>query len=107
MELQIIIHYLKQLLYLPFNKKKTTGFINFDLQLFRPELPKSNAHDKRFEPFNYFPKNLSDNKPIQQVDFNKMKDRDNSIYKNVSCSDSLYDHKKHLDLFHPKNAGID
>lgn len=36
-----------------------------------------------------------------------MKDRDNSIYKNVSCSDSLYDHKKHLDLFHPKNAGID
>ena len=35
-----------------------------------------------------------------------MQDRNDSIYKNISCSDSLYDHGKHLDLYHPKNVGI-
>jgi hypothetical protein len=35
-----------------------------------------------------------------------MLDRDGQIYKGVSCSDSLYDHKKHLNLYHPYQAGI-
>jgi len=30
-----------------------------------------------------------------------MIERDDRIYKGVSCSDSLFDHKKHLNLYHP------
>jgi hypothetical protein len=39
--------------------KKTKGFVDFDLQLFRPEVKKSNCHEKRLESFNYFPPSLS------------------------------------------------
>lgn len=52
-----------------------------------------NAHDKRFEPYNYFPKNCSVNAPVPQVDFTKMVERDDRVYKFVKCSTPLYDHK--------------
>ena len=48
----------------PSDQRKTKGFVDFDLQLFRPQPQKSNAHEKRFEPYNYFPKTNTDNKPI-------------------------------------------
>jgi hypothetical protein len=37
-----------------------------------------------------------------QVDFDRMKDRDNLLYRNVKCSETLFDQKKHLDLTHRK-----
>ena len=43
----------------------------------------AHAHDKRFEPFNHFPANVSDNKPVKQVDFDLMLDRDDVIYKST------------------------
>jgi hypothetical protein len=90
----------------PSQYKKTRGFIEFDLQLFRPDPQKTNCHEKRLEPYNYFPTNLSDNKPIRKIDFNLVKARDNLCYRGVHTSDSLYDHKKHLNLFHQKEVGI-
>ncbi len=47
----------------------------------------SKAHEKRFEPYNYFPANASDNKPVRNIDFIKMKARDNAIYRAIKCSD--------------------
>ena len=41
--------------------KKTRGFVDFDLQLFRPPLKKANCHEKRLEAYNYFPDNISSN----------------------------------------------
>lgn len=85
---------------------KTRGFIDFDLQLFRADMIKPPAHDKRFDTFNNMPRNLSDNKPVRQLDFNKMKNRDDICYKFVKCSDSLFNPNKHLNLFHKKDPGI-
>ena len=49
----------------PALQKKTRGFVDFDLQLFRPDGTSGvKAHEKRFEAYNYFPDNLSNNKPI-------------------------------------------
>ena len=55
----------------PAQQKKTRGFVDFDLQLFRPGLSTLNAHEKRFDPYNYFPANLSCNKPIPNVHIEK------------------------------------
>lgn len=63
------------------------------------------VHEKRFDPFNHFPVNISNNKPVRQVDFNKVLPRDDHVYKQVKCSDTLYEHK-HLNLFKPKDVGI-
>lgn len=90
----------------PAQLKKTRGFIDFDLQLFRQDMKRPNAHEKRFDPYNYFPKNLADNKPIRQVDFDKNMNRDdNYVYKNVKCSDPLYEHK-YMDRYKRKDMGI-
>jgi hypothetical protein len=35
--------------------RKTLGFVDFDLQLRRPAIQPTNAHDQRFEPYNMFP----------------------------------------------------
>jgi hypothetical protein len=67
---------------------------------------KSNCHEKRFDPYNYFPENLSDNKPVRKVDFNLIRARDNLCYRDTRCSEQLYEHKKHLNLFHKKDIGI-
>ena len=45
-------------------EKKLTGFIDFDLQTNRPQMKGSNAHDKRFETFDHFPKNCSNTRNI-------------------------------------------
>jgi len=90
----------------PSQYKKTQGFVEFDLQLFRPDPQTTNCHEKRLEPYNYFPTNISDNKPIRRIDFNKLKARDNLCYKGISTSDSLYDHRKHLNLGRRKEVGI-
>jgi hypothetical protein len=62
----------------------------------------ANCHEKRLEPYNYFPTNLTDNKPIRQIDFTKTVPRDNLMYRGMSCSDSLYDPARHLNLNHKK-----
>ena len=74
----------------PALQKKTKGFVDFDLQQFRPDISMSNAHEKRFDPYNYFPHNLSNNKPVRKVDFDKNIARDNKIYEGTKCSDSLF-----------------
>lgn len=66
---------------------------------------KPNAHEKRFDPYNYFPKNLADNKPIRQVDFDKAYHRDNYVYRDVKCSDSLFENEQ-MDLYKRKRQGI-
>lgn len=90
----------------PAQQHKTRGFVDFDLQLFRPGLTTLNAHEKRFDPYNHFPANISSNKPVPQVDFAKGLARDNGIYRNTKLSDPLYDHGKHLNLTHRKEQGI-
>ena len=67
------------------------------------------AHEKRFDPYNYFPKNLADNKPIRQVDFDKAyplaNKWDDFVYKNVKCSDSLFENEQ-MDLYKKRKQGI-
>jgi hypothetical protein len=77
----------------PAHLRKTRGFVDFDLQLFRQDMRRPHAHEKRFDPFNYFPKNLTDNKPVRQVDFDKQYLRDDFVYKNVKCSDALFENE--------------
>jgi len=72
------------------------------LQLFRPDVSTANAHEKRFDSYNYFPKNISNNKPVPQVDLTKGLPRDAAMYKGIKMSDPLYDHSKHLNLTHKK-----
>ena len=43
---------------------------------------------------------------MRQVDFNKTAPRDALMYRGVNCSDSLYDHNRHLNLNHKKEQGI-
>ena len=50
-------------------EKKLKGFIDFDLQLSRPDIQVSNAHDQRFEPFNHFPNNLTSTKIPRVINF--------------------------------------
>ena len=88
----------------PAQLKKTRGFVDFDQQLFRQDMRRPNAHENRFDPFNHFPKNLTDNKPIRQVDFNKMPFRDNK-FQDVKCSDALFENK-HMDLYKKQRQGI-
>ena len=78
----------------PSQLKKTKGFIDFDLQIKRPDITKNqvNAHERRFDAFQ-FPKVSTDYKTISSIDFNKMRMRDNLLQKNTKCSDSLFDHK--------------
>ena len=91
----------------PAQQKKTRGFVEFDLQLFRPEgSTGANAHEKRFEPYNYFPQNISNNKPVPNVHMEQGLPRDGNMYKGIKCSDALYDHRKHLNLTHAKEKGI-
>ena len=49
--------------------KRTKGFVDFDLQMTRPEIPASNAHDLRFEPYNYFPPHYSSTQHTRLVNF--------------------------------------
>jgi len=55
-------------------------------------MPIAPAHDKRFETFNNFPVNASDNKPVRQVDFDLQQKRDYRMYANYNCGESLYEH---------------
>lgn len=85
--------------------KKLKGFIDFDLQLNRPEIPPINAHDQRFEPFNHFPANYSNTHIPRQVNFDQYPGRDGALYK-VNMSEPLFDREKHLNLIKPKAKGI-
>lgn len=91
----------------PAQQKKTKGFVDFDLQLFRPDgTQNATVHEKRFEPYNYFPANISNNKPIRNVDFAKILARDGKMYSNVQLSDSLFEPDRHLNLVKAKDVGI-
>ena len=49
---------------------------------------------------------MADNKPIRQVNFIKQLSRgDNLMYRDLKCSETLYDHKK-MDLYKRKEIGI-
>ena len=85
--------------------KKLKGFIDFDLQLTRPEIAPINAHDQRFEPYNMFPANYSNTKIPRQVNFDNYPGRDGALYK-VNMSEPLFDREKHLNLIKPKAKGI-
>ena len=78
----------------PAQIRKTKGFVNFDMQLFRPDIKKANCHEKRLEAYNYFPRNLSSNKPVPMVDFKKTLSRDDIMYRGIYCSDTLFDMKQ-------------
>ena len=48
---------------------------------------------------------MTEHKLVPQVDFDKMKDRDEVVYKDTKCSESLYEHEK-LSLIRKKERGI-
>jgi hypothetical protein len=78
----------------PAIQRKTRGFVDFDLQVFRPDAAgTANAHEKRFEAYNYFPKNISSNRPVPNVHMTKGLERDNRMYAGISMSDPLFNHK--------------
>ena len=85
--------------------RKTRGFVDFDLQMKRPMIEMPKAHDRRFDSFNNFPRILSDHKPVRNIDFDRMKDRDEVVYRDTKCSDSLYDHSQ-LNYIKKKHRGI-
>ena len=85
--------------------RKTRGFVDFGLQINRPTIDMPKAHDRRFDSFNNFPKILSNNKPVRNINFERMKDRDEVVYRDIKCSDSLFEHSQ-LNLIKKKRPGI-
>ena len=71
----------------------------------RPNIPASNAHDLRFEPYNYFPAHYSSTQHTRMVNFEHYPARDEKTYK-VNMSEPLFDREKHLNLYKPKATGI-
>ena len=71
--------------------KKLKGFIDFDLQINRPDIPKANAHDQRFEPYNMFPPNFSKTQQSRIINFDNYQSRDSMVYY-AKMSDPLFDH---------------
>eukprot|EP00347_Sterkiella_histriomuscorum_P003218 403365139 len=89
------------------SNKKPKCFIDFDLQLARPEIQKTNAHDNRFEPFEIFPKNSSLTRNSPKVIFDFQLSRDEKAYQPTQkMSDSLFSTEKHINLYKPKPRGI-
>lgn len=80
---------------------KPRGFIDFDLQLARPELNRSNAHEKRFDNMTLFPRAHSNTKECPKVEFAKYLPRTDVQYR-LNMSDSLFDREKHLNVYKPK-----
>lgn len=89
----------------PAQQKKTRGFVDFDLQTKRPLLKMPKAHDRRFDTIQIIPKIHSEYKPIQQIDFDKMIHRDDIVYRNTKCSDSIFESSK-LNVIKKKQRGI-
>ncbi len=85
--------------------KRLKGFVDFDLQMSRPEIPASNAHDQRFEPYNHFPAHYSSTLNSRIVNFEHYPARNDKTYK-VNMSEPLFDRDKHLNLYKPKATGI-
>ncbi len=85
--------------------KRLKGFVDFDLQIPRPEIPAANAHDQRFEPFNHFPGPYSSTYNSRIVNFEHYPARNDRTYK-VNMSEPLFDREKHLNLYKPKATGI-
>ena len=86
-------------------ERRTKGYIDFDLQIDRPELKKANAHDLRFENFDVFPKNYSNTRNPQAHNFSHYLPRNDNAYM-FNMSDALFDRDKHLNLYKPKPKGI-
>ncbi|CDW89917.1 UNKNOWN [Stylonychia lemnae] len=60
---------------------KTKGFINFGLQMSRPDISGANAHEKRFVPFDVFPNSYSKTKHSPSVQFEKCLSRNDKMYR--------------------------
>ena len=50
--------------------------------------------------------NISNNKPVRQVDFNKIRARDGLLYRDTKCSDTLFDAQRHMTVNKRKEMGI-
>lgn len=85
--------------------KRLKGFVDFDLQLPRPDIKSINAHDQRFEPYNMFPTHYSNTHVPRMIDFNHFQARDSKVY-HANMSEPCFDSEKHLNLIKPKPKGI-
>ena len=85
--------------------KKMKGFVDFDLQLPRPDIQSTNAHDQRFEPYNHFPLSFSNTKVPRTINFDQFLPRNEAAYV-ANMSEPLFDREKHLNLTKPKPKGI-
>lgn len=90
----------------PVIQKRTQGFVDFDLQVKRPEITGHQCHDRRFETFNIFPKNYTNTHNVQQVNFNKQLDRVELKKFKISMRDGCFNMENHLNLYKPKEKGI-
>lgn len=62
------------------------------------------AHERRFDGYK-FPTIHTEYRPVPQVDFEKMRMRDDVVYRDTKCSDPLFDPKQ-LNLVRKKGRGI-
>ncbi|CDW80070.1 UNKNOWN [Stylonychia lemnae] len=85
--------------------RRPKGFVDFDLQLARPDVQKTNAHDNRFEPFEYFPPTSSKTRHSPKIIFDQMVSRNEKSQQN-QMSDGLFDPQRHMNLYKPKPRGI-
>lgn len=81
--------------------KEKRGFLDFKRKNGRPDFSKmqgTTPHDKRFEPFNYYPRvyskskyflNLKLKRPSTAISFNKTLPRDDKLYQ-VNLTPSTY-----------------
>eukprot|EP00347_Sterkiella_histriomuscorum_P019453 403341574 len=72
---------------------KAKGFVDFDLQLNRPEISGANAHEKRFLTYNMFPPSHSKTKHSPQILFDKCLSRNDKLYK-MNMSEVVFDKDK-------------
>lgn len=91
---------------LPCFPRSHRGFIDFDKQLERPDMPLAQANEHRFISFNAFPESHSSVKrPAGNVEFTKQQGRDDLVtkkfYEKTLFQDSLYQ-PGHQDVIKPK-----
>lgn len=78
--------------------------VDFDLQVRRPEMPRMDAHENRFEPFQRDPLICTNTRKSPKIYFDQQISRNEKAYQS-QMSDPLFE-LKHMDLVKARTKGI-
>ncbi len=82
----------------------TKCMIDFDLQVNRPDMPRLDAHENRFEPFQRDPLIYTNTRKSPKIYFDQQISRNEKAYQ-AQMSDPLFE-LKHMDLVKARTKGI-